>query len=210
MSNLKGKFINIEGVDAAGKTTQILYLQKYFKYSNKIIFTREPGGTALGDKIRKLLCEESIDEMLPLTELLLFNAARLEHFDKLIKPNLDQGNVVICDRFYDSSFVYQSFAGKVSSAIFHCLNNLILQNFTPDLTIILDIDTEIAAKRHANRDIKEDRFENFSKEYHKAVRKGYLNIAKNNKERCILIDADCDEKILHKKIIAIINKHIKL
>jgi dTMP kinase len=205
MSNKFGKFITIEGVDASGKTTQIEYLKKFFKTSSNVIFSREPGGTEAAENIRDILCKGKHDNILPLTELLLFNAARYEHFKKLIQPEMAKGNIVICDRFVDSTFVYQCFAGKVSKDAFFTLNNLILGDFQPDLTIILDIDTEIAASRHSNRDTKEDRFESFPKEFHQMVRAGYKKVAEENPKRVVMLDANQDQTSLHEKILSILS-----
>ncbi|MBT4921926.1 MAG: dTMP kinase [Rickettsiales bacterium] len=205
----KGRLVTIEGVDASGKTTQIKYLKKFFKDTNKIIFTREPGGSPVGDKIRDILCKGKQDNMLPLTELLLFNASRLEHYDKLIKPKLEEGYIVICDRFIDSTYVYQYFAGNIAYPIFEGLNNLVLGNVKPDLTIVLDIDTDLAAKRHEERDTDEDRFEKLPKEYHRLVRKGYLEIAVANPGRVKILNADTDSEGLHQQILKILNKEFE-
>jgi len=205
MPNKLGKFITIEGVDASGKTTQIEYLKKFFKTSSNVIFSREPGGTEAAENIRDILCKGKQDNILPLTELLLFNAARYEHYKKLIQPEMAKGNIVICDRFVDSTFVYQCFAGKVSEEAFDTLNNLILGDFQPDLTIILDIDTEIAASRHSNRVTKEDRFESFPKEFHQMVRAGYKKIAEENPKRVVMLDANQDQTSLHEKILSILS-----
>ena len=201
----KGKFITIEGVDASGKTTQIEYLKSFYKSSNNIIFTREPGGTPVAENIRDILCKGKHDDLLPLTELLLFYAARNEHYINFIKPNIDAGNIVICDRFVDSTFVYQCFAGKLDESKFQLLNNLVLNGFEPDLTIILDIDTEIAAKRHKMRKTDEDRFETFPKEYHQKVRKGYKIIAEENPKRVVMLDANKDQASLHNEILSILS-----
>ncbi|MBT4989466.1 MAG: dTMP kinase [Rickettsiales bacterium] len=205
MNNPKGKLITIEGVDAAGKTTQIEYLKSFFKDSNNIVFTREPGGTLLSESIRDILCKGKQDNMLPITELLLFNAARYEHCSKLIKPEIAKGKIVICDRFIDSTYVYQCYAGKVPISIFEALNKLVLDDFQPDLTIILDIDTEIAASRHSNRDTDEDRFESFPKEFHQMVRAGYKKIAEENPKRVVMLDANQDQTSLHEKILSILS-----
>lgn len=136
---------------------------------------------------------------------MLFYAARNEHYINFIKPNIDAGNIVICDRFVDSTFVYQCFAGKLSEEAFNVLNNLILGDFQPDLTIILDIDTEIAASRHSNRDTNEDRFESFPKEFHQMVRAGYKKIAEENPKRVVMLDANQDQTSLHEKILSILS-----
>jgi dTMP kinase len=200
-----GNFISLEGVDGSGKSTLIASLENYFQEDENVVFTREPGGTELGEKVRGLLKTKSAD-FLQETELLLFNAARYEHVEKFIKPNLRAGKKVICDRFYDSTIAYQSVALGIEKAFVEQLHQLLFSDFMPDLTLILDLDLDSAKARVNNREDSVDRYDAFSDADFNKVREAYQEIAKNNPKRCKLINAAVSKEQLLKDVLAILGK----
>ncbi|MDG2252040.1 MAG: dTMP kinase [Methylophilaceae bacterium] len=184
MSN--AKFITLEGVDGAGKSTHIDFIKSYFtSKSLDYILTREPGGTNLGEKIREILLN---DEMSPITESLLMFAARSEHISNLIRPNLSNGVTVISDRFTDASYAYQGGGKGISSSTISQLKILVQKDLEPDLTLLFDLPVEVSIERLNNTRVL-DRFEKQDYEFHKRIREAYLNIANENKDRFHIIDS---------------------
>ncbi len=196
-------FITFEGGEGAGKSTQIQKLKKYLISKNIDVFlSREPGGTSGAEEIRDLVVQGNIDRWDSITEVLLINAARHDHVEKKIKPALNKKKWVLCDRFADSTTVYQ---GYISNLKIDQLKNI--YDFTcgetwPDLTFIFDIDPIEGLKRAYNRehDTQENRIENMGLEFHKKIRKGFLKLAKNNPDRCIVIDASQSPEIVFSEI----------
>tara|TARA_R110002095_G_scaffold92407_3_gene80739 strand:- start:107 stop:775 length:669 start_codon:yes stop_codon:yes gene_type:complete len=196
-------FITFEGGEGAGKSTQLKRLSTYFSEKNlPHLVTREPGGTALAEKIRTLLVTGKADAMDPLTEYLLFSAARRDHIEKVIKPSLSQGSWVLCDRFYDSSYVYQGLSPKKEQALDLSFMDRVYKeiagpDFAPDLTFVFDIDPKIGLERVEKRSTssddrkmaQEDRFESKGLDFHNRIRQGFLKIQASNPRRCCLIDA---------------------
>ena len=180
-------FITFEGIDGSGKSTQINLLADYIRSLNlDVVILREPGGTALSEAIRELLLN-SLHHVNPLTELLLFEAARSELVEKIIKPSLEAGKVVICDRFFDSTTAYQGYGRGLDLNEINLLNKLASGNLAPDLTFYLDIDYNIAVERSNDR--KPDKIENSGDHFFEKVISGFRKIAEENKERFIVIDA---------------------
>jgi len=180
------KFITLEGVDGAGKSTHIDFIKSYFE--SKIleyIVTREPGGTHTGEKIREILLK---DEISPMTESLLMFAARSEHLSRVIQPNLRSGVTVISDRFTDASYAYQSGGKGVDTSVIDQLKTITHDDLEPDLTILFDLPVEVSIERLNNTRVL-DRFEKQSFEFHQKVRKMYLKIAGENKDRFYIIDS---------------------
>lgn len=202
----EAKFITLEGVDGAGKSTHIDFIKSYFiSKSLDYILTREPGGTNLGEKIREILLN---DEMSPITESLLMFAARSEHLSQLIQPNLKNGVTVICDRFTDSSYAYQSGGKDVSISTIEQLKSIVQEDLEPDLTLLFDLPVELSIERLNNSRVL-DRFEKQNYEFHQKVRESYLNNANQNKDRFHIIDStrsinDIQDEIT--KILDIITK----
>ncbi|MDB4042364.1 dTMP kinase [Methylophilaceae bacterium] len=202
----EAKFITLEGVDGAGKSTHIDFIKSYFiSKSLDYILTREPGGTNLGEKIREILLN---DEMSPITESLLMFAARSEHLSQLIQPNLKNGVTVICDRFTDSSYAYQSGGKDVSISTIEQLKSIVQEDLEPDLTLLFDLPVELSIERLNNSRVL-DRFEKQNYEFHQKVRESYLNNANQNKDRFYIIDStrsinDIQDEIT--KILDIITK----
>ena len=185
----KGIFITLEGIDGSGKTTQIKLLKNYFEKNKKekIIFTREPGGTHFSEKLRKLILNKNHNSIKTETKLLLLLAARNEHCLNVIKPSLNNGCTVVCDRFTDSTYAYQCNGNNRLNKIYKNLNSLILNKFEPNLTILLDIDPKISLYRISKRRNNND-YDKKSLLYYKKARNVYINLAKIN-NRIVVIDA---------------------
>ena len=185
----RGKFITIDGLEGAGKSTQIDFIKKYLSDRNLDIFlTREPGGTDLGERLRALLLDKNIDAMNPDTELLLMFAARNEHVKKVIVPKLEQGIWVISDRFTDASYAYQGGGRGIPLERIEELEKWTLKDFVPDMTFLLDLDVELGLSRVEQRGEK-DRFEEEHKDFFNKVREIFSNRASKYPERIKLIDA---------------------
>ena len=207
-TNSKGLFITFEGGEGVGKTTQINLLKSYLLNINyKVVCSREPGGTIEGEQVRKLLVSGSSKTWDPMSEALMFNASRRQHINKIIFPSLDKGNIVLCDRFIDSTIVYQGYAGSIDQSILKDLHKKFCYNLYPDMTFFLDLDASLGLKRTRKRsDYKEEnRFENFGLDYHNKISKGFNNLANNNKKRMITIDASQSIEQISKNIINFIN-----
>jgi len=185
----RGKFITIDGLEGAGKSTQIDFIKKYLSDRNRDVFlTREPGGTDLGERLRALLLDRNIDAMNPDTELLLMFAARNEHVKKVIVPKLEQGVWVISDRFTDASYAYQGGGRGIPLERIGELEKWTLQDFVPDMTFLLDLDVELGLSRVEQRGEK-DRFEEEHRDFFNKVREIFSNRASKYPERIKLIDA---------------------
>lgn len=205
----KGKFITFEGGEACGKTTQVNKLKEYINSlpnKDQFVLVREPGGTLLGEEIRKLLLNYEEDKPLPMTELLLFFAARHQISEEVIKPALREGKIVIADRFYDSSIAYQGSArGIMSTEEILNFTRLIIGDLRPDLTFYLKLSPEEAFKRKT-KDIPLDRLEKEGIEFHKKVAQGYDYISNLENERFCVIDASKTPD----EIFEIIKNHIDM
>lgn len=184
---MQGKFITLEGVDGAGKSTHLGWLVEYLRAQGRaVVQTREPGGTPLGEKLRALLLNEPMHLE---TEALLMFAARREHLEQVIKPALLRGDWVVCDRFTDASFAYQGGGRGLSTEKLGQLETWVQGNFQPDLTLLFDLPIEIAAQRMAGAERQLDRFEQEKTEFHERVRAAYLVRAAEMPTRVRIIDA---------------------
>ncbi len=196
----KGKFISFEGCDGSGKSTQIKLLSEYLTELNiEHVLTREPGGTETAEKIRNFVFSHNDEELLPFSEALMIYAARYDHVHKLIKPKLAQGVWVLCDRFFDSSFTYQGYGyEKIPVEKLFQLNELTLNDFAPDITLLLDFDYKAGLSRSLSRAEEQNhdevKYENFDIEFHKRVADGYKLLAKKYPSRYRTIDASGDIK----------------
>lgn len=193
----KGLFITFEGIEGCGKTTQArLLYEALLEKGLKTVLTEEPGGTSLGQKLRKLLLEED-HSIHPLTELLLYNASRAQHVMEKIRPLLKEGAIVICDRFMDSTFAYQGYGRGIEGKIIRSLDEISRQGLLPDITFLIDIDPEMGLKRHYSTKVL-DRLERESLDFHRLVREGYLELARLEPERFRIINgAESIEHIHH-------------
>lgn len=188
-----GKFITLEGVDGAGKSTHLEFLASKIRSRGvELVVTREPGGTVLGEKLRQLLLNES---MQPDTELLLMYAARSEHVETLIKPALARGAWVLSDRFHDASFAYQCGGRGIDVTRLLTLEHWVLDDFRPDLTLLFDVAPKIAAKRRAQARAA-DRFEQERADFFNRVREAYLLRAKAEPERIRVVDSALDIELI--------------
>ena len=188
-------FITFEGIEGCGKTTQIQRLAHNLeKQGIQIILTLEPGGTEIGKRIRHILLDSKNIHLSPLTELLLYEADRAQHVAEIIKPALDSGKWVLCDRFYDATVVYQGLARGQDRDLINLLNIKVTDQIRPDLTFLLDCPVDIglerALKRNENLDLNgQGRFEQEEMNFHQKVREGYLSLAREFPERFKIIDA---------------------
>ena len=200
---LDTKFITLEGVDGAGKSTCINFIKKYLKDKGfKSIFTREPGGTLLGEKLREILL---YDVITPETETLLMFAARNEHVLKVIKPNLQSGLNVISDRFTDATYAYQSGGKYVEEKKITALKNWVHQDLKPDLTLLFDLPIDVSLSR-LKSDGKLDKFEKEAAEFHRRVRGSYLALAKKEPGRFQIINSNQNINIIEKEIYLVLDK----
>lgn len=210
--NKKGLFISFEGGEACGKSTQIKLLKEYvstLKNKEDFVFVREPGGTPLTEEIRRLLLNYEIDKPLPMTELLLFCAARVEDVEKIIKPALEKGKIVIADRFYDSTIAYQGMARNIMNVEqILKLTKTIIGDIKPDLTFYLKLSPEEAFKRKSKINEGLDRIEKEGLLFHKQVEKGYDYISNLEKERFVIIDASKTPDEISNEIIKKLNNKI--
>ncbi len=201
MKNYKGKFITLEGCEGVGKSRQLAFLKEYMT-NNKIDFvvTREPGGGKISEKIREIILDGNNKEMTDECEALLYAAARVQHLNDIVAPALEQGKIVLCDRYIDSSFAYQAYARGLGLDFVEKINSYAISNFTPDYTIFLDLSPEDAFKRKGGVD-QNDRLELSGREFHERVYQGYQEVAKKYPERVIRIDPTGTKEETHEKII---------
>ncbi len=185
----RARFITLEGLEGAGKTSRLADLKAFLEQRGKtVLATREPGGTALGERLRELLLAPDQGSMAPLTELLLMFAARSEHVARLILPALEAGQWVLCDRYVDASYAYQGAGRSLGEAPVAALEALLPQRARPDLTLLLDLPVELGLAR-ANRRSAADRFEQETVAFHQRVREAYLARARQHPHRYCVIDA---------------------
>ena len=207
-------FVSIEGFDGVGKTTQANLLNEYLKNEGiKSILVREPGGTSVAEKIREILITDS--ELSPITELLLFESARSDLVNKLIREKLKNDFIVITDRYLDSTLAYQGYGRNIDKSIINELNKFSTDNLYPDITFLLDLNVEEANKRTKKRKDTSNKdqilkFENEENIFHQKIRDGFLKIAKNNKDRINIIDASLDQKEILKLIIEKVLRKLNL
>jgi dTMP kinase len=195
-------FITFEGIDGAGKSTQINRLCAYLKSNGvEFISTREPGGCEMSEKIREIILSEKSD-LGAFGELFLYFAARAEHVGQIIKPALDNEKWVICDRFADSTFAYQGAGRGLNIAKMKEINSFATQNINPNLTILLDISADVSLERRKSRGKSADRLEQNDKIFFEKVREKFIELSKDEPNRFLVIDATLSENEIYDKIIA--------
>lgn len=201
-------FITFEGIEGAGKTTQVKRLHAFLiKKGYESIITREPGGTKIGGQIRTILLDPKNSTMKPLTELLLYSADRAQHINEIIKPALSKNKIILCDRYFDATMVYQGVTRGINTELVKKLHEMIFDNLKPDITFLLDLAPELGLQRawkdinNGSRKNNETRFENENLAFHEKIRAGYLNLADNEPERFCIIDASKDQDRIYQSII---------
>lgn len=204
----KGFFITFEGIDGSGKSTQIQKLAKFLEDNGfDIIITREPGGSVGGEEIRNLLLQGEVDRWSAETEILLFTAARRDHLERIILPALQDGKIVICDRFTDSTRMYQGMRGPKLRDLVDSLTDEVI-NCDPDLTIIIDIDPEISLRRAKSRETAEERFEDFGVDLQKKMRKGFIDLSKEFNSRIKVVNGQQSVDDLAKEIFSLVKARL--
>lgn len=188
----RGRFITLEGGEGAGKSTQARLLADHLRaVGREVVVTREPGGSVLAERIRDMVLDPALPAHSQLAEALLFSAARADHLDALIRPALVRGSWVICDRFSDSTRVYQGVVGGIAAETLRQLDTLVVGPTQPDLTFVIDLDTVVSLARVAGRRgeaIPADRYEGRSRDYHERLRQGFLELARAEPMRCVILD----------------------
>jgi len=218
----RGKFITFEGLDGCGKSTQLKKLAAILSAEGvPVVVTREPGGTPTGEKIRQLLLDTNTSSLAPMAELALMFSARTQHIAEVIEPALAKGQVVLCDRFTDSTEAYQGGGRKLGSEIVLALHRVLCGSLQPDLTILMDSDVAASVDRARRRNKalsskddsgagNENRFEQESRAFFGRVRSTYLAIAAREPQRVVVIDARGTPEETHKRIVGIVARKLKL
>lgn len=208
-------FITFEGIEGCGKTTQIKLLMAHLlQHGHPVVLTREPGGCPISDQIRAILLDAENSAMHPSTELLLYCAARSQHIVQIIRPALQSGALVLCDRFSDATLAYQHFGRGIERSNIDLLNSFAVQGLKPDLTILIDTDISIGLPRaksriNASQGPREERFELESNAFHQRVRDGYLQLAQEDPQRVVVVDGAATIDALAEEIAANVLPRIK-
>jgi dTMP kinase len=230
----RGKFITFEGLDGTGKSTQMRKLAAVLRAAgHKVVETREPGGTAAGEKIRRVLLDSSTEDLAPLAEMALMFASRAQHIEEVIVPALERGQIVLCDRFTDSTEAYQGSGRKLGSAVVIELHRLLCGGLQPDLTILLESDPAMSVGRarrrnqaathranlsksgsgsnkNAGKHPDENRFEQQNRAFFVRVREGYRVIAARDPQRVIAVDASGSPGQTHRGIVEVLGRRMRL
>ena len=201
-------FLTFEGPDGSGKTTQVAPLAEFLtQLGYQVLITREPGGTAIGDQIRQVLSDLKNTGMHPRSETLLFLAARAQLVEQVIKPHLEDGYIVLCDRYADSTMAYQGYGHQNDLTQISSLINFATGGLKPDLTLLLDVGAEAGLKRKAEG-TEWNRLDAYSLEFHQRVRQGYAALAQAEPERWVVIDADQPTERVQKSIRQVVLSHL--
>jgi dTMP kinase len=208
---MNGRFITLEGGEGAGKSTQARRLAAALEAKNiSCLVTREPGGSPGAEEIRKLLVNGEPGRWDALTETLLLFAARADHVARTIRPALEDGRFVVCDRFTDSTYAYQGVGRGTPRETIRRIESVVLEDFKPDMTLILDLPVEEGLKRAGARGGAETRFENFDTDFHERLRQAFLDIARRSPDRCSVIDAATSEDDVAQAILDAISRRFSL
>jgi len=209
---MRGTFITFEGIEGSGKSTQIALLNDHLQAQGKqTVLTREPGGTAIGDRVRRILLDPESKALDPAAELLLYAASRAQHLHEVIRPALEAGKLVLCDRFSDATLAYQGYGRGLSIAMIQELDRMVTGSLRPDLTLLFDIDARTglgrARGRNADRDLHgEARFENEDIAFHTRVRDGYYLLAHREPGRIKLVNAARTPDAVQRDVRQIVNE----
>jgi dTMP kinase len=202
-------FITFEGPEGSGKTSQIPTLARYLRQTGyDVLTTREPGGTPIGDQVRSVLLNKDNNDMQLRTEILLFQASRAQLVDQVIRPHLEKGGIVLCDRYADSTLAYQGYGYGISIRGLEAIINFATGGLKPDLTLLLDIDVEVGLKRR-QKDGDTNRLDIFELTFHQRVRDGYHQLAQADPLRWVIVDADQPPETVQKNIRKVISQRLK-
>lgn len=200
-----GRFITLEGIEGSGKSTLLPYIRAFLEAGGKsVVVTREPGGTSLGEELRRLLLDPTYDSLTPDAELLMIFAARVEHLEKVIKPALQRGSWVVCDRFTDATYVYQGKGRNIPRARIDALAEWLQGGVLPDLTLIFDVPAPVGLRRVSRRGQK-DRFEREEQGFFERLREAYLMLAAEHPIRCQIIDASAPLEVVRRRVSGILS-----
>lgn len=213
MNPFLGKFITLEGIEGMGKTTQLAHIANYLKSKNKeVLITREPGGTFIAEALRNILLTDSAETIASKTELLIFYAARLQHYEVKIKPALEKGIWVISDRFYDATFAYQGGGRELGFDMILPLHEWVLNGFSPDITFLFDGPVDLSLSRvqarNQEKNMKKDRIEKEQVSFFERSRQAYLNLAARQPERFCVLDATQNIQEVEQDILNALEKKL--
>lgn len=208
---MTGIFITMEGPDGAGKTTQVKLLGQYLtNQGRQVVFTREPGGTRISEAIRQLVLDPAYGEMADKAEILLYAAARAQHVRELIIPALEEGKVIICDRFIDSTLAYQGYGRGIDPGLIKTVNEMAIEGVKPHLTLVFDLEPGDGLDRIKERQRgKVDRLEGESLAFHQRVRQGFLAIAREEGQRCKVINALEPMEQVHQQVVQRVEAYLR-
>ena len=197
-------FVTLEGPEGGGKSTQAKRLAEHLEsLGHDLLFTREPGGTEIGDQIRRVIMSLENKSMSPEAEFLLFSASRAQVVRELIRPHLERGGVVVCDRFYDSSLAYQGYGHELDLELLRTITGFVTGGLTPDLTILLDLSSELGLERR-KQDGRWNRLDDYDLDFHERVREGYLKLIEAEPDRWFRIDAAQAEDEIQDQIRSVV------
>jgi dTMP kinase len=210
----RGFLVTFEGIEGCGKSTQLRLASEWLgKKGVPFYKTREPGGTSIGAEIRKILLSQNTVALAPLAETLLYLADRFQHITEVIRPHLQQAEVVLCDRYHDSTVAYQGYARKISLELIENIWRGSALAIDPDLTLLFDLEPEQGIRRSLQKlnaqQLDEARFEQEAIEFHARVREGFLDLARKNPERITIIDASRPIHSVHESVAACLNKFLE-
>jgi dTMP kinase len=204
-----GRFITFEGGEGTGKSTQVARLVERLRARDlEALQTREPGGSAGAEDIRNIALNGDAGRWSPMTETMLMFAARSDHLERTIRPALEAGRWVVCDRFADSSRAYQGVGGGTPAAFIEMLDAAIVGETQPDLTLVFDLPVSVGLERAFGRGLFETRFESKGLDFHERLRRGFLEIATRHSERCVVIDAEGDQDTVEARVWAAVEARL--
>lgn len=212
---MRGTFITFEGIEGSGKSTQIVLLANHLTAQGRqVTLTREPGGTAVGDQVRRILLDPANTALAPRAELLLYAAGRAQHLAELIEPDLRAGKIVLCDRFSDATLAYQGYGRGLDPAMIRSLDRIVTNGLRPDATMLLDIDAAAGLARARGRNKRggleaEARFENEELAFHQRVREGYLRLANEEPLRFHVVDASRGPETIQTELRKLVDKALQ-
>jgi len=213
---MRGLFITFEGIEGSGKSTQIALFAKYLTSNGmRIALTREPGGTLIGDQVRKILLDPANNMLDPTAELLLYAASRAQHLHEIILPRMAEGTTVLCDRFSDATLAYQGYGRGLDCEMIRSLDRIVTTGMRPDLTLLFDIDSRLGVARARGRNTSrgleaEARFENEEIVFHERVRQGYLALAAQEPDRIRIVDGAGTPEAVQEKIRKIADELLRV